>query len=343
MQAEKELGIQVARAVAAICIMYFHSWIALVRFPEGAALQIPILTKFGWLAVDFFFAISGYVICLVITKPGFQPIPFLIKRCFRIYPLWILTLTAFAAMALAWRAPMETETIGHFLRSMTLVPTQPLPFYGPGWSLQHEVAFYLLAALVVPIAGVNGLIVVLLVSTIAAHTIEMPWYVSQLALRHPEFLAGILAFLMAPRLRRLGVAFPLLLGMTLLWLLMRLANENCVAPALFFLVIAFVNIEKPPAALVAIGDASYSIYLTHMVTFFVISAFTSKVILPSWTAEPLRFLVMAAVVVMSFACWRLFERPLTRYGARLAAKYQQHQINLLPPTKATADRAGLDG
>ena len=86
---DKQAGIQVARAAAAVGILYFHSWVALVRFPEGRAYQIPIWTDYGYLAVDLFFAISGYVICLVVTKPQFRPVSFLVKRVFRLYPLWL--------------------------------------------------------------------------------------------------------------------------------------------------------------------------------------------------------------------------------------------------------------
>jgi exopolysaccharide production protein ExoZ len=157
-------------------ILYFHSWVALVRFPEGRAFQIPIWTDYGYLAVDLFFAISGYVICLVVTKPQFRPIPFLVKRAFRLYPLRLVTLTAFAVLALLWRDPTETETWRYFLYSATLLPTEALPFFNVGWSLQHEIAFYALAAMIVPIGGISGLVALLVASTIAAHAIEMPWY-----------------------------------------------------------------------------------------------------------------------------------------------------------------------
>ncbi len=317
---DKALGIQAARGLAALGIMYFHSWIALVRFPEGSALQIPIWTKYGYLAVDFFFAISGYVICIVATKPNFNPLKFLIKRIFRIYPLWLLTLMLFAGMAMAWRAPMPTETIEHFLMSATLLPTQPLPFYGPGWSLQHEVAFYLLVAIVIPLGGLPALIAVLLATTIAAHTLAMPWYAAQLAIRHAEFLAGISAFLLAPRLARAGFWLPVIIGLAAIWLLIDRLGENFIAPGLFLLIVAFANLKSPPTSLITLGDASYSIYLLHMATFFVISAVTSKIILPWWFAEPVRFASIAVIVAASLLCWRWFELPINRYGASLASK-----------------------
>jgi exopolysaccharide production protein ExoZ len=72
------------------------------------------LTEYGWLAVDVFFAISGFVICLVVSRPSFDVASFLIKRAFRLYPLWLVTLTAIAVMAFVWLGRTETETIGYF-------------------------------------------------------------------------------------------------------------------------------------------------------------------------------------------------------------------------------------
>lgn len=69
---DKLPGLQVARAVAALSIAYFHSWVALVRFPKDTVFPLPILTSYGGLAVDLFFAISGFVICLVLSRPSFS-------------------------------------------------------------------------------------------------------------------------------------------------------------------------------------------------------------------------------------------------------------------------------
>jgi exopolysaccharide production protein ExoZ len=290
-------------------ILYFHSWVALVRFPEGRAFQIPIWTDYGYLAVDLFFAISGYVICLVVTKPQFRPIPFLVKRAFRLYPLRLVTLTAFAVLALLWRDPTETETWRYFLYSATLLPTEALPFFNVGWSLQHEIAFYALAAMIVPIGGISGLVAFLVASTIAAHAIEMPWYLSSLAVRHSAFLAGIFAFLLAPRLSRFGVVAPLLLGLGLAWALMTFVGYYFIAPALFFVVLAFANLRAAPKWLVALGDASYSIYLIHPIVYLVVSAavsrFSSR---PLWLAEPVRFAAMAAIILLALGSYRYLEK-----------------------------------
>jgi exopolysaccharide production protein ExoZ len=47
MNSNKQVGIQMARAIAALSIVYYHSWTSIVRFPKGTAYQIPGLTTYG--------------------------------------------------------------------------------------------------------------------------------------------------------------------------------------------------------------------------------------------------------------------------------------------------------
>jgi peptidoglycan/LPS O-acetylase OafA/YrhL len=209
---QKLPGIQIARAVAALSICYFHSWTILDRFPKGTSHPIAWLAERGWLGVDLFFAISGFVICLIATRSGFNVRPFLIRRAFRIYPLWLLMLTLFALMAWLWRGALPTETIGYFLYSATLLPTENFPLYDIGWSLQHEIMFYLVVALVTPLFGVSGIILALCASVAVNHLLNLPWYFANLAFYHAEFLAGIIAFLVLPYVRRLGALLPLTIG-----------------------------------------------------------------------------------------------------------------------------------
>jgi len=198
MKNDKLPGLQIARAVAALSIMYFHSWTVLDRFPKGTAHPIYYLSEYGWLGVDLFFAISGFVICLVVSRQKFGVASFLIKRVFRLYPLWIVTLSVFAVLTLLWRAPIQSETLGYFFYSATLLPTEHYPFYDIGGSLQHEMIFYVLAVVLVPLFGLYGLAAFLLVSTIAYHMLEMPWYLSNPAMYHAEFLGVSRRSLRAP-------------------------------------------------------------------------------------------------------------------------------------------------
>ena len=175
----------------------------------------PRPDSYGHLAVDLFFAISGFVICLVVSRDTFNVQSFFIKRVFRLYPLWLVMLTIFAITAWRWRGLQPRENLEFFLYSATLLPTQELPFYNVGWSLQHEMVFYLIAAVLVPFFGLIGLAVFLIASTLAYHSLEMPWYLSSLASHHATFLAGVLAFLMRAPMAKLRFFIPAIAGVTM--------------------------------------------------------------------------------------------------------------------------------
>jgi exopolysaccharide production protein ExoZ len=324
MGQNKQVGIQVARAIAALSIVYYHSWTSIVRFPEGTAYQIPGLTTYGWFAVYLFFAISGYVICLVVSRETFQVQSFLIKRVFRLYPLWLIMLSVFAVTAWLWRGLQPFETLGYFLYSATLLPTLNYPFYNVGWSLQPEIAFYLIVAVVVPLLGLRGLAVFLLVSTLAAHLIDVPWYLAYLGRYYGLFLAGVLAFMAHDKMARFGFWGPAVAGVVLLVLLGYL-GDAFMPFGLFFVISAFANLapseqawwRKPATKL---GDASYSIYLIHPMVFFTASSLVSKFPnAPLWVEEPIRFICIGIAIALSLLSWRLFETPMIRLGNRLAS------------------------
>jgi exopolysaccharide production protein ExoZ len=324
MAKDKQVGIQVARAVAALSIVYFHSWVSITRFPKDTAYQIPGLLYYGWFAVDLFFAISGYVICLVVSRESFNVRSFLIKRVFRLYPLWLVMLTIFAATALAWRGLQPRESVEFFIYSATLLPTIGNPFYNVGWSLQHEIAFYLVVAAIVPLVGLRGLAVFLFASTLASQLVDMPWYLTYLASRQGEFLAGVLAFMLRDKTARFGFWIPCVIGVVAM-ITFGFVNTVTFPISLFFLITAFANLNpgelawwRKPATM--LGDASYSIYLIHPMVFFTASSLVSKFPhAPLWVQEPFRFSCIGIVIALSLFSWRYFETPIIRFGNRITS------------------------
>ena len=75
--------------------------------------------------------------------------------------------------------------------------------------------------------------------------------------------------------------------------------------------------RAPFSWLVALGDASYSIYLLHYVTFAVMSFVAARLALPEWACEPWRALAIGVCCLISLATWQLIERPMIRFGNRL--------------------------
>ncbi|MBR0751631.1 acyltransferase [Bradyrhizobium jicamae] len=316
---------QAARAIAALSVAYFHSYAAIRgAFPESAWMPVPWLKQWGFLGVDFFFAISGYVICLVVTKPSFTLGGFAIKRLLRLYPMYW---TALVLMGLLiWWGRSGPVSWPHVLYSMTLLPQQGTPAYDVSWTLEREVVFYALAALIVPIGRVWGLAVVLAGLAAAGFYYRNPWSFHLVSTVQADFLAGVLVFMARYELSRIGGLIPLLIGIAILAVMRQAITPYAVPIAMAALLAGMVHVripwERAPFSwLVRTGDASYSIYLLHYLVFVVMSYASVVYVpfhLPEWAAEPWRFLSIAVCVAVSWLTFTVIESPMIRLGHYLA-------------------------
>ena len=137
----------------------------LYHIREGASGSLPpgVIDFFakGYLAVDFFFILSGFVIWLnygpLLRERGWRAVPqFLGRRIARIYPLHLLMLAAaigFALVCLATGRGMPAgfawETLPlHLLLVQNMGLVDQLGWNVPAWSISCELAAYLLFPLI---------------------------------------------------------------------------------------------------------------------------------------------------------------------------------------------------
>jgi peptidoglycan/LPS O-acetylase OafA/YrhL len=144
--------LQVARGAAAYLVVLKHVTLLCER-----KLGYDFLGMFfdvGSLGIDFFFVLSGFIIVYVhrrdIGRPG-KLSPYLAKRLTRIYPMyWLVTLLVLPVFLLAPDAVEKTAASWSFIaRSLALYPQEELPLLSVGWTLTHEILFYLLFALLI--------------------------------------------------------------------------------------------------------------------------------------------------------------------------------------------------
>ncbi|WP_407146974.1 acyltransferase family protein [Bradyrhizobium sp. ORS 86] len=327
MEQDRLPGLQAGRAIAALSVVYFHSYIALRWFPTGAVHPFPPLAAGGFFGVDFFFAISGYVISVVTDRPRFSTVQFLIKRIFRLYPVVII----FSLLQL-WlhRAAIVDVTVDHswsrVLYGMSLLPDDGERYYAVTWTLEHEIIFYVLAAILVPLIGRTGLMLLLFVLTAIAYLVRPEIGKGHIfTMVHANFAVGILAYEYRNALQKLGTLGPILTAPLLYWA--SLYGYQLAIPAASLLaLVGFVNLRGSGGAwrsVVLLGDASYSIYLSHWIILYLSNrlAFDIEASVP---AEIWRFGTMVAVCVISIALWFGIERPINAIGHRLAGRYRHH-------------------
>lgn len=141
-------SIQYLRGIAAILVVLYHARGAL-DFSFG---NIPNVGDFlfahGYFGVDLFFIISGFVIVLS-TQNDTSITSFLLKRIFRVYPLYL-----FCLLCILFFAP-EHYSLHDIIRALFLIQSnysQPAPWFGysivfVAWTLSFEVLFYLIFCL----------------------------------------------------------------------------------------------------------------------------------------------------------------------------------------------------
>ncbi|MFC1408590.1 acyltransferase family protein [Streptacidiphilus sp. N1-12] len=120
------------------------------RDPHRAAPLLQAAGAYGWLGVEAFFLISGFVICM--SCWGRTPAQFAVSRVARLFPLYwavvLLIAAAGAVAALAGQHPSGSTDLRTDLGNLTMIPG-PLGLTatdGVAWTLWVEARFYLLMA-----------------------------------------------------------------------------------------------------------------------------------------------------------------------------------------------------
>ena len=108
-----------------------------VLYPSAAP-----FTWFGWVGVEIFFVISGFVIANSASRAS--PTEFLLGRALRLYPAVWVCATATLLVLLLFGSGPASEFIVPYIHAMTLVPKGVTGQWLDGvyWTLAAEAAFY---------------------------------------------------------------------------------------------------------------------------------------------------------------------------------------------------------
>jgi peptidoglycan/LPS O-acetylase OafA/YrhL len=145
-------GLDAVRFVAALSVAVFHlgfwSWAGIWDTIDSASHifggvarfdSIVGITSFGWVGVEVFFVISGFVIAN--SASGASPISFLKARMIRLYPaVWICASCTLAVLLLLAADPIAI-LLAPYVKSMLLFPKGPW-IDGVYWTLSVEISFY---------------------------------------------------------------------------------------------------------------------------------------------------------------------------------------------------------
>jgi peptidoglycan/LPS O-acetylase OafA/YrhL len=118
--------------------MFYHWGIVYTDFPIFRQ-----VFQYGYLGVDLFFIISGFVVALSAEGRNFRQ--FVISRISRLYPMLWVSVTLTTIVACIWGYVVDFKiSVLQYITNLTMVPSlvhQPL-VDGSYWSLAVELKFY---------------------------------------------------------------------------------------------------------------------------------------------------------------------------------------------------------
>jgi exopolysaccharide production protein ExoZ len=315
-------SIQAMRAIAALSVVFAH---------------IPFMGV-GVFGVDIFFVISGFIVAYI-TSGGAES--FLRNRIARIVPLyWAGTISVFC-LALVMPGLLNSTTADgvNLVKSLFFVPYTKengtvMPMLFLGWTLNYEMFFYALYALMLRIsrkhaciAAIGAILLLVLAGKLfLPGNVVMKFYSAPVLL---EFAYGLAIYLLWRNcslcFARIPVAAAMIgiLGVLgAMWIVEsttpittdnRWMSLGLLAAAFFALTLSLQGKVRMPMALVLVGDASYSLYLFHP---YVIQ-FMDRKVFAIGTFSPMAAgaatIAVALCIFLALMCYRYFERPSNQW------------------------------
>jgi peptidoglycan/LPS O-acetylase OafA/YrhL len=140
------------RLVAALMVVAYH------YLAESGGWQAPgsqtfphtyLLARYGWLGVELFFLISGFVICM--SAWGRPLGDFFVSRVVRLYPAYWLSVVLVTMVVRLWPTTVNQRGPITVLVNLTMLqePFGHTDVDGVYWTLWAEMRFYLLFAIVI--------------------------------------------------------------------------------------------------------------------------------------------------------------------------------------------------
>jgi peptidoglycan/LPS O-acetylase OafA/YrhL len=325
--------IDALRALAALLVAWFH-------FTNGGPLLSPGWLKlsgaYGWIGVEVFFVISGFIIPYSLYRSGYKSSDFgmfLAKRIARLDPPYVVDILLMIAISYVvpfapgfrgeWPHYTASQLLCHigYINSIVGKPWVNVVF----WSLAIEFQYYLLIGLTFPLLidrrrwlRFTFLGVLLVVSIFARNgSLVFGWL--------PLFVAGILTFQCKAELISTRT---LLFGLAVTGTLSCFVNGPVVGTVTTATALIIRFVELRSSRLSKLGLISYSIYLLHVPIGGKIVNMGSRLGHNLAIELLVLAIAMAGTLLAAVAFYRFIELPSQRLSSSL--RYRRCQPDIAP-------------
>lgn len=351
---QRVVEIDVLRFIAALAVVFFH-----YAFRGHAADNLSVLSypnlvpfaKYGYLGVDLFFMISGFVIFMTVSEGSLRR--FLLSRGTRLYPaFWVCcTITFLASMTLgAEHFPVSAK---QYLINMLCLGGAfgARPIDGAYWSLQVEIKFYLLVAILMALGAtkrasflLSGWLAISVFANLFQFKIIQNWLITDNA---AYFIAGATLYLVwKSGLSLQRIALLVASFCACVYQATRFAsavqiyyhtpiNAYAVASIVvaFFAVMLLVSLQHVRVphhrAWLLLGALSYPLYLVHQFLGYILFNATSGIV-----SSRVAFWAMVCLAIgLAYLVHMYAERPIASSLKRLLER-----ALLLTPPKSVVRR-----
>jgi peptidoglycan/LPS O-acetylase OafA/YrhL len=330
-------NLDLLRAIAVALVVLSH----LPQFaPAGFSTN-----ALGHVGVAIFFVHTTLVLMQSLERHGHAPLPFYVRRAFRIYPLSMWVVLLLAMVGFTHGAPMDWHAfLSNLLLVQNITGAQPNP--APLWTLPYELQMYLvLPALFLlarsrrALAGLGLVLAACLALAAVRGNLQEPTLVN-LA---PCFLPGALAYIL-PRGNRSPLLLWAVVAIGALAIPMASAAGIAQIPLLWALCLALgvvipccreITNQPLQRGAKTVATYSYGIYVMHV---FAIEVAFGGVVFHTHAAQWIAFGVLLAL--LPAVGYHLIEKKGIALGARLAT---QLRSRLHAPRPAAGISSPLGG
>jgi exopolysaccharide production protein ExoZ len=321
-------NLQILRGLAALGVVLYHTNF---QFVPGVHTDLQ--------GVSIFFVVSGFIMCFITRADSDR---FLAKRFIRIVPMyWLFTLLMFFLHRQSPSA-VNPPAMADLPRSLLFLPSEQSPVLGVGWTLNFEIYFYLVfgAALLIN-RRLAPLITAAFIYIIFA--LDRHGYGGFLAHYYAHdyihyFIAGIALFYLWTFSSRLlqgwAVTIICCAGVLLIFVsqfTIQLWPTWLVTYYWWFpvLVVAFaLFLESSGSAmkwrpLVLLGDASYSLYLSHTIVLSIAHALLQTFVPAVVDDIVVVIFEIILATVIGIAGHLYLEKPMLREIGRIFGRHQK--------------------